>query len=88
AVFPETPTVKTFRLVNPEGEDIPFVFMPGQFLTFSAEIRGERARRSYTSASSPTERSYVEVTVKREEQGLISRHLHDRAAIGSLLEVS
>ncbi|MBX9592254.1 MAG: 2Fe-2S iron-sulfur cluster binding domain-containing protein [Hyphomonadaceae bacterium] len=88
AIFPETPTVKTFRLVNPEGGDIPFVFMPGQFLTFSAEIGGERARRSYTIASSPTQRSYIEVTVKREEQGLISRYLHDRVAIGSLLEVS
>ena len=88
AIFPETPTVKTFRLVNPESGDIPFVFMPGQFLTFSAEIGGERARRSYTIASSPTQRSYIEVTVKREEQGLISRHLHDRVAVGSLLEVS
>ncbi len=88
AIFPETPTVKTFRLVNPEGGDIPFVFMPGQFLTFSAEIGGERARRSYTIASSPTQRSYIEVTVKREEQGLISRHLHDRITIGGLLDVS
>jgi ferredoxin-NADP reductase len=88
AIFRETPTVKTFRLVNPEGGDIPFVFMPGQFLTFSAEIGGAPARRSYTIASSPTQRSYIEVTVKREEQGLISRHLHDRVAIGSVLEVS
>lgn len=88
AIFPETPSVKTFRLVHPDGGDIPFVFMPGQFLTFSAEIEGEHARRSYTLASSPTQRSYVEVTVKREEQGLISRHLHDRVAIGSRLEVS
>ncbi len=88
AIFRESPTVKTFRLVNPEGGDIPFVFMPGQFLTFSAEIGGEHARRSYTIASSPTQRSYIEVTVKREEQGLISRHLHDRVAIGSPLEVS
>lgn len=88
AIFPETPTVKTFRLANPEGGDIPFVFMPGQFLTFSAEIGGERGRRSYTIASSPAQRSYIEVTVKREEQGLISRHLHDRVAVGSLLEVS
>ncbi len=88
AIFPETPNVKTFRLVDPAGGDIPFVFMPGQFLTFSAELDGERARRSYTIASSPTEGNYVEVTVKREEQGLISRHLHDRVAVGSLLEVS
>ena len=88
AIFPETPSVKTFRLVDPDGGDIPFTFMPGQFLTFSAEIDGERARRSYTIASSPLRRGYVEVTVKREEKGLISRHLHDRVAVGSLLEVS
>ncbi|WP_424139869.1 2Fe-2S iron-sulfur cluster-binding protein [Roseomonas chloroacetimidivorans] len=88
AVFPETANVKTFRLMNPEGGDVPFAFMPGQFLTFSAKVAGERARRAYTIASSPTQRSYVEVTVKREEQGLISRHLHDRVSVGALLEVS
>ncbi|MCB4824906.1 FAD-binding oxidoreductase [Roseicella aerolata] len=88
AIFSETPDVKTFRLMTPEGGDVPFTFMPGQFLTFSAEIEGERARRSYTIASSPTRRSYVEVTVKREAQGLISRHLHDKVAVGDLLEVA
>lgn len=87
AIFPETSDVKTFRLMNPEGGDMPFTFMPGQFMTFSAEIEGERARRAYTIASSPTQRGYVEVTVKREKQGLISRHLHDKVAVGSLLEV-
>ena len=88
AIFRETPTVKTFRLVDPGGGDVPFTFMPGQFLTFSAEFDGKKVRRSYTIASSPTRRSYVEVTVKREEQGLISRHLHDRVAVGDSLEVS
>ena len=88
ATFRETPTVKTFRLVEPGGGDVPFTFMPGQFLTVSAELDGRTARRSYTIASSPTRRSYVEVTVKREEQGLISRHLHDRVAVGDSVEVS
>ena len=88
AIFRETPTVKTFRLVEPGGGDVPFTFMPGQFLTVSAELDGKTARRSYTVASSPTQRSHVEVTVKREEQGLISRHLHDRVAVGDSLEVS
>ncbi|WP_218128046.1 2Fe-2S iron-sulfur cluster-binding protein [Belnapia rosea] len=88
AIFRETPTVKTFRLVEPGGGDVPFTFMPGQFLTVSAELDGKTARRSYTIASSPTQRSHVEVTVKREEQGLISRHLHDRVAVGDAVEVS
>lgn len=88
AIFPETFRVKTFRLEDPAGADTPFTFMPGHFLTFSAEIEGERVRRAYTIASSPTQRGYVEVTVQREELGLISRYLHDRVAVGSLLEVS
>ncbi|WP_206664527.1 FAD-binding oxidoreductase [Dankookia rubra] len=88
AIFRETPTVKTFRLVEPGGGDIPFTFMPGQFLTVSAELDGKTTRRSYTIASSPTRRSHVEVTVKREEQGLISRHLHDRVAVGDAVQVS
>ena len=88
AIFPESPNVKTFRLVNPDGENIPFVFMPGQFLTLSAEIEGERMRRSYTIASAPTQQGYVEITVKREEQGKISRYLHDRLTVGGVLEVS
>ena len=88
AIFQETFRVKTFRLEDPSGADTPFTFVPGHFLTFSAEIEGERVRRAYTIASSPTQRGYVEVTVQREELGLISRYLHDRVAVGSLLEVS
>jgi ferredoxin-NADP reductase len=88
AIFQETPVVKTFRLMDPARGDIPFTFLPGQFLTFSAEIHGKRIQRSYTISSSPTQRDYVEITVKREEQGAESRYLHDNVAVGDLLEVS
>jgi len=87
-IFYETPNVKTFRLTELEGRTIPFTFVPGQFLTFAAEVDGTRIRRSYTIASSPTQRDYVEITVKREEQGAESRYLHDTVAIGDRLEVS
>lgn len=87
-IFRETPNVKTFRLVNADGGVIPFTFLPGQFLTFSAQIGGKPIRRSYTIASSPTQREYVEVTVKREEQGAESRYLHDNVAVGDHLGMS
>jgi ferredoxin-NADP reductase/ferredoxin len=67
---------------------IPFSFLPGQFLTFSAEIDGKRIQRSYTIASSPTQSDYVEITVKREDQGVESGYLHDNVATGDHLEVS
>jgi len=87
SIVRETPHVKTFRLVEPNGGPIPFTFIAGQFLTFSAQIDGRTVRRSYTIASPPTRNSYVEITVKREDEGEFSRFLHDKIAVGSTLPV-
>ena len=88
AIFQETPSVKTFRLMRADCGPMPFTYLPGQFLTFSAKHDGKPIRRSYTISSSPTQRDYVEITVKREEQGIESRYLHDNVSIGDLLDVS
>ena len=88
AIFRETPDVKTFRLVEPEGGAIPFTFLPGQFVTFTAAIDGKPVRRSYTIASSPAQSEYVEITVKREELGLESRYLHDQVMTGDPILVT
>jgi ferredoxin-NADP reductase len=87
AIHRETPHVKTFRLVAPEGARIPFTFVPGQFLTFAATVDGKTIRRSYSIASPPTRTSYVEITVKREDDGEFSRYLHDRVSVGDALQV-
>ena len=87
-VFAETPAIKTFRLVNPAGGSIPFTFLPGQFLTLAVALAGKTVKRSYTIASSAAIRDYVEITIKREDMGVVSRFLHDRVAPGDLLQVS
>ncbi len=87
-IFRETPSIQTFRLVNPAGGPIPFGFLPGQFLTLAVALAGQTTKRSYTIASSPAQRDYVEITVKREELGVVSRYLHDRLRPGDLLQVS
>lgn len=87
-VFIETPAVKTFRFVNPAGGSIPFTFVPGQFLTLAVALAGKTIKRSYTIASSAAQRDYVEITVKREDMGAVSRYLHDRVAQGDLLQLS
>ncbi|MDF0544126.1 FAD-binding oxidoreductase [Sphingobium sp. H39-3-25] len=85
----ETPTVLTFRLADLAADRLPFDFLPGQFLQVEVEPEdGKTSRRSYTIASSPTQRAYVELTVKREEQGVVSRHLHNKIPAGDLLKVS
>lgn len=88
AIFEETPNVKTFRLMEPNLEQIPFTFLPGQYATITSMIQGEKVRRCYTISSSPTQHDYIELTVKREQYGVESRHLHDHINRGDLLEIS
>ncbi|KPF96237.1 oxidoreductase [Rhodopseudomonas sp. AAP120] len=87
AIFDETPSVKTFRLQAPQGGPIPFAFLPGQFLTYSAEIDGKVVRRSYTIASSAAQTAYVETTIKKEDGGIFSAYLHASIKEGDLLDV-
>ena len=82
-----THNVKTFRFKPPNGGDLPFHYLPGQFLTLNVAPQGIPTRRSYTIASSPTWRDRVEITVKRESHGLVSRWLHDELKVGSEVEI-
>jgi ferredoxin-NADP reductase len=90
-IFEETPDVKTFRLIAPGEGPLPFTYLPGQFLSLTVRPGGKDAqpvRRSYTIASSPTERDYLEITVKRIEQGQMSNYLHERVKEGDQLEIA
>lgn len=87
-IFEETPNVKTFRLVSPDGGALPFTYLPGQFLTLSVPQAEKAVKRSYTIASSPTQQHYCEITVKREDQGVVSRHLHDEISGSALLDIA
>jgi len=87
-VVQETHNVRTFRLQAPEGGDLPFQYLPGQYLNLSLLIDGKRVNRSYTIASAPTRCATCELTIKREEMGVASRHLHDTLREGDLLNVS
>jgi ferredoxin-NADP reductase/DMSO/TMAO reductase YedYZ heme-binding membrane subunit len=87
-MFRETAAVRTFRLAPADGGTIPFTFKAGQFLNLSLPIDGERVGRSYTIASPPTRDGYIELTVKREEQGHVSRFLHDMLMTGQAVTVS
>jgi ferredoxin-NADP reductase len=79
--------VKTFRFAPAGGGTIPFDYLPGQYLTLHIAPRGNPVRRSYTIASTPTWRDRVEITVKREEHGLVSRWLHNELKVGDEVEI-
>jgi ferredoxin-NADP reductase len=56
-------------------------------VTLHVAPQGIPTKRSYTIASSPTWRDQIEITVKREDQGLVSRWLHDELDIGDEVEI-
>lgn len=87
SIVTETPSVKTFRLL-PFSNDglLPFTFVPGQFLNVAFGIGGARMNRSYSISSSPTQRDYVELTVRREPRGAVSRHMNDLLKVGDRIE--
>lgn len=87
SIIAETPGVKTFRLL-PSANDrfLPFTFVPGQFLNVAFWIGGARMNRSYSISSSPTQREYVDLTVKREPRGAVSRHIVDLLKVGDQVE--
>lgn len=89
SIVTETPSVKTFRLL-PSSNDrsLPFTFVPGQFLNVSFWIGGARMNRSYSISSSPTQREYVEITVRREPRGAVSRHIVDLLKVGDQIEAA
>ena len=87
SVIKETPNVKTFRLLpSSNGCLLPFTFVPGQFLNLAFWIGGARMNRSYSISSSPTQREYVDLTVRREPRGAVSRHIVDLLKVGDTIE--
>ena len=83
----ETPTLKTFRLLPSSNERfLPFTFIPGQFLNVSFWIGGAKMNRSYSIASSPMQREYIELAIRREPRGAVSRHIDDLLRVGDLIE--
>ena len=87
-IIRETPEVRTFRFTSPNAGPLPFQHQPGQYLVVSPMISGRQVNRPYTISSSPTKPDYCEITVKREENGHVSRHLHDTLREGDTLNIS
>jgi len=81
AVIAETPDIRTFRMLRPEG----FAFAPGQFLNVRVKVDGKPLVRCYSISSAPESSGYLEISVKR--QGVVSNLLHATVRPGSVLTV-
>jgi len=81
SMFDETPDIRTFRFVRPEGFD----FTPGQFVAVRVRADGTEHVRCYSISSSPDARGYLEISIKR--LGLVSSTLHATLRPGSTIAV-
>ena len=62
-------------------------YKAGQFLTLAFQFGDREVRRSYSFSSSPALAEPLEVTVKRVDNGEISRFLHHRMQVGDEVSV-
>ncbi|RMF19142.1 MAG: flavodoxin reductase [Gammaproteobacteria bacterium] len=82
-ILEDTPTTKTFRMVA-EDQELP-PFQAGQYVNLFVNIDGVETARPYAISSSPAERNFYDLTVKRAAGGFVSHFLLDRVQVGDRL---
>jgi ferredoxin-NADP reductase len=83
----EAPDTLTYILVDKdEPTGIGFDYEAGQYLTFRFDtVTAKPLVRSYTMSSSPCQKGFVAVTVKKVDDGVVSSWLIDAAKKGDVL---
>lgn len=90
-ILQESYDTKTFRFEL--GSHRPFHFLPGQFIIITAELwnpkrgRTGQVSRAFSISSSPTDEEFIEITVKRYQDGRMTPWLHDAVQVGHVLMV-
>jgi len=64
---------------------IGFEYHAGQHLPIRFSLQDKEARRTYTLSSSPSD-PYLQITVKRVKDGLVSNHINDNIQQGDFIE--
>ncbi|MDD5579755.1 MAG: FAD-binding oxidoreductase [Methylobacter sp.] len=83
-IYDETPEVKTFRLGCQENQ--VFAYLPGQYITLSAEIGSRKYKHSFSLASTPSWPFALEIIVKKAPNEMVSNWLFDNAKVGGILD--
>ncbi|OBF67037.1 ferredoxin [Mycobacterium sp. 852002-51971_SCH5477799-a] len=84
-VVPETRDAVSIILDVPQGSAQQFGYQAGQFLTLLVSVDGREHRRCYSMSSSPALGEDLQITVKRDRDGVVSNWLNDTAAPGDQL---
>ncbi|GAB7529465.1 NO-inducible flavohemoprotein [Pseudomonas sp. 3A(2025)] len=71
---------------EPEDGGAVVDYAPGQYLGIKLTVDGQEVRRNYSLSAQANGRSY-RISVKRDERGVVSRHLHDQVQVGDRVEL-
>ena len=82
---PESSEITSFYLAPVDGQAV-VAHQPGQYIGLRLSIDGQEQRRNYSLSAGANGRD-LRISVKREADGLVSRHLHDNIAEGDVLDV-
>lgn len=81
----ESAVIRSFLLEPEDGQPVAD-FRPGQFIGVRLMIDGQPVYRHYSLSAFPNGRSY-RISIKREADGLVSRHFHDVLNVGDRVEL-
>lgn len=87
-VIRETADAVSLVLEVPTHSTPQFDYLPGQFLTLQVHIDGRDHRRCYSMSSAPSLDPHLQITVKRDRDGLVSNWLNDHAEAGAELHAA
>lgn len=82
----ESELVTSFYLKPADGKEI-MSFKPGQYITLHLNIDGNTVMRNYSLSDAPNGQHY-RISVKRENGGVVSTHLHNRLTVGDTIMLS
>ena len=82
----ETADCVSVAFAVPDELAADYQFLPGQYLTLEADIKGEAVRRSYSLCSSPLD-GELRVAIKEVEGGQFSTYANSQLTVGAEMRV-
>lgn len=91
-IISENADTKSFILIpnKDAGTKRLFPFKPGEYISVFASIHDKILSRPYFISSSinDLEKNFYRITIKRENDGIVSNYFHDNIKVGDLLEIT
>jgi ring-1,2-phenylacetyl-CoA epoxidase subunit PaaE len=83
----QTKDAVAISLEIPQDLRSEFQYLPGQYITFKAQVNGESLNRSYSLCSAPALGEDFTVAVKEVKGGKVSTFFNQKLKVGDTLEV-